>query len=160
MTMIDTITVPSQMPGIAAVIAGGCVEGGRRFRRRAHAHNHKTDKHFGTICFLGRSNIWTARGEPSRVFWHEYAHILTPNHSHDDVWRAKMRDLGQPIPIRYAKRERGVTRSGHRHNWQDHGPSQVSRGMTDHTCSECGAWKLKRAATVPSVWAEDSRQDA
>lgn len=100
---METVPVPGdwKMPEIRGIALGGCVDGGKRFRRMAHAHNRRSGEHFGWVCFLGKRRWLSAGGGPSRIMWHEYAHILTPSHGHDDKWRAKMRELGQPIPTRY-----------------------------------------------------------
>lgn len=77
---------------------------------RAHAHNMDKTKcqreHFGWICLRSPKRLRTANGNPSRTMLHELAHILTPNHWHDDVWRSKMKELRQPIPDQYRKRPR------------------------------------------------------
>ena len=109
---------PWDWPEVAGLYVGGCVAHGigSRFRRQAHSHNYRRDENFGVICVLSHRRIYAAvRDEhggwgygtrPSRLMWHEYAHMLCPNHGHDDVWRARMRELGQPIPERYRKRSR------------------------------------------------------
>ena len=105
--------------GNRPIFVGGCVERGEgsSFRAKAHAHNLKSDPHFGWVCFRSMKRV----GEvvmldhaafafevmkPSRTLLHEVAHVLTPGHWHDDTWRRKMREMGQPIPRQYAKRPR------------------------------------------------------
>jgi len=96
----------------ARVFVGGCVVrgDGSSFRAVAHSHNilgkRKTHKWFGWICVRSRKRLRNENGEPSLTMWHELAHILTPNHWHDDVWRKKLIELGQPIEKRYQKRKR------------------------------------------------------
>src|SRR2546426_890672 len=107
-------------PEVAGLFVGGCVQRGvgSSFRARAHAHNAPNAKHYRWICMRS----WRRIGDfvenaseegwdgvvikPSRLLWHEYAHILTPSHGHDDAWRSKMRELKQPLPKRYKKRSK------------------------------------------------------
>ena len=111
------MTLHSIWPEVEGIFVGGCVERGEgsRFRRRAHAHNSRKDPHFGWICVLGFSrvkNCWRPlhdderdgeQTKGNRLLFHEYAHILTPGHGHDDAWRAAMRRLHQPILSRYRR---------------------------------------------------------
>lgn len=104
---------------VKGVFVGGCVERGEgsSFRAKAHAHNNRKSKNFGWICVRSKKRIGEyvmnidngfdgVVTKPSRLLLHEVAHIHAPNHSHDDVWRRRMRDLGQPIPSRYRKQRR------------------------------------------------------
>ena len=105
---------PFDWPEVAGLHIGGCIDDNRRFRHQAHAHNYG-GKHPGWICVLSHRRIfgttrtpeggWVPTDQPSRLMWHEYAHILTPGHGHDDTWRAKMRELGQPIEAHYKRKK-------------------------------------------------------
>ena len=85
--------------GYKGTFVGGCVErgDGSSFRRRAHAHCFDSDPLKGWICVRSPKRLRMANGKPSMLMLHEMAHILTPNHWHDDVWRSKVRELGGRI---------------------------------------------------------------
>lgn len=102
-----------RMPEIKGVFVGGCVERGEGSSFRAKAHAHIKGAHNGWICVrsIKRIGEWhpsvpcAVISKPSRLLWHEYAHIVTGK-GHVDLWRAKMKELKQPIPVRYKKKVR------------------------------------------------------
>lgn len=104
-------TVPG-WPEVKGIFVGGCVDRGvgSSFRAKAHAHNVRGYKNFGWICVRSLKRVGEVKDnvitKPSQLLLHEYTHILTPNHGHDDTWRRKMKELGQPIPEQYRKKPR------------------------------------------------------
>ena len=127
----------SQVKGI---FVGGCVKRGvgSSFRAKAHAHNFKIDPYFGWICVRSIKRIGETQGhtiiKPSALLWHEYAHILTPDHYHDDAWRAKMKELGQPITEQYRKKKRARII----YTLACQGCGYVWEGFYTEKCPRCG----------------------
>lgn len=111
MVKTDVFLVPTWLE-VKGIFVGGCVArgSGSSFRAKAHAHNRRDDIYFGWICVRSVKRLGETRGQfitnPSQLLWHEYAHILTPSHYHDDTWRDKMKQLHQPIKEQYRKKER------------------------------------------------------
>ena len=123
-----------EYPEVKGVFVGGCVERGEgsSFRAKAHAHYvyHKSSDHW--ICVrsakrigqivLNSSEGWDGEiTKPSRLMYHELAHILT-DHGHDDIWRKKMQELGQPLTRQYQKKRRKpviVCRNGIQYYWSE-----------------------------------------
>jgi hypothetical protein len=112
---MPVIATPEAWAGlpVTGIFVGGCIDGRKSFRRRAHAHNEKGSQYPGWICVRSEKRLYTSSGTLSRTMWHELAHILTPGHGHDDAWRAMMRKLGQPIPKHLQKKTHGQ-RAGER----------------------------------------------
>ncbi len=118
-----------QFPQVAGVFVGGCVERGEgsSFRRRAHAHNSKTDPYFGWICVrswrrIGRGGFaeqvppgaWNGTiTKPSNLVLHEVAHILHPGQGHTDAWRNEVHRLGGKLN---AWEKKGYWKA-RRHTW-------------------------------------------
>ena len=115
-----TVVVPPDLVGVAGIFLGGCVERGvgSSFRAKGHAHNDGAGKFYRWICIRSLARLGEYQlvpqsdgktllfiTKPSRLLMHEYAHVLTPGHSHDDTWRRKMRELGQPLPRQYQKKK-------------------------------------------------------
>jgi hypothetical protein len=105
-------------PEVKGIFVHGCVERGigSSFRHQAHAHTSTRDPNYHWICVRSHrrlyamrrddlTGLWVPTDRPSRLMWHEYAHVLT-DAGHDDRWRGKMQELGQPIPKQYKKRKR------------------------------------------------------
>lgn len=88
---------------VAGLHTGGCVDGRRSFRRKAHAHIKGPWK--GWICALA---AW--RLEDQALMLHELAHILT-GHGHTNKWRSKLLSIGGTLQATdslrdYHKRDR------------------------------------------------------
>jgi hypothetical protein len=85
---------------------GGCrarAEADHRFTSgsiNAHAHNHEEDETYGWICFADDRHLFTPSGQLTRVFWHEYAHLLVPNAAHGSRWKEAVTALGWPSEAR------------------------------------------------------------
>lgn len=112
------IKPPIDWKEVKGIFVRGCVDRGEgsSFRAKAHSHNYKNRPlNCGWICvraFKRLGEVVTNNDgtqelvKPSRLLWHEYAHILTPNHHHDDTWRNKMKELHQPLIKQYDKKRR------------------------------------------------------
>ena len=84
-------------PEFKGVFVGGCVDrgDGSSFRAKAHAHTKEPNK--GWICVRSAKRLYVqGTNRPSKLMWHELAHILT-GHGHDDTWRKEVRRLGGTI---------------------------------------------------------------
>jgi len=104
---------PIEWKEVRGIFVYGCVVRGEGSSFRAQAHAHTAGDASGWICVRGHSRIKNCIDNgsvvnPNRLLFHEYAHIRS-GHGHDDAWRKTMRELKQPIPERYTKRERGKT---------------------------------------------------
>jgi hypothetical protein len=91
------------------VAVGGCVARPTADRLtsgsiNAHAHNHDGDEARGWICFLDERHLFTPGGRLTRVFWHEYAHLLVPNAEHGSRWQDAVTGLGWPSEARRYRR--------------------------------------------------------
>lgn len=84
-------------PWFKGIARGGCVDGGHRFRRRAHAH--LDGPYRGWICVLSAKRpLRTASGKPSMLMIHEFAHFYPKEvRWHNDRFRANVRALGGTI---------------------------------------------------------------
>ena len=84
-------------PELKGVFVGGCVDrgDGSSFRAKAHAHTKEPNK--GWICVRSAKRLYVqGTTRPSKLMWHELAHIMT-GHGHDDTWRKEVRWLGGTI---------------------------------------------------------------
>jgi len=97
--------VPRMVYPVTGVSLGGCVDAvgtDRRgaFRHMAHAHTEAKSEHRGWICVLSSKpeRLVTATGKPTRLFWHEWAHIAT-GQGHTEKFRETLRKVGQPSAI-------------------------------------------------------------
>jgi len=104
---MPAIDIPAEMPQLKGLFVGGCVArgDGSSFRARAHAHTLPSD-YKGWVCVRAAHRVLTPSGRPSRLMWHEYAHITT-GHGHDAVWRERITEYGFPAEAhRYIRKKR------------------------------------------------------
>lgn len=94
-----------QVHAVAGISLEGCIEavGTERqgsFRRSAHAHCAKSDPFRGWICFRAHSlnRVVTTAANPTRLFWHEWAHIATWQ-GHTERFRRLLIDCGREAAI-------------------------------------------------------------
>jgi hypothetical protein len=77
----------------------------------AHAHQSPKDSNRGWICIRSPRDVLRPGSQQlSTTVMHEFAHLVAAA-GHDDDWRRAMRELGQPIPAAYRKRQRMPGRS-------------------------------------------------
>lgn len=82
---------------VAGVFVGGCVDGRKSFRAKAHAHT--TNEHRGWLCFRSE-----ARLSDNALVIHELAHILT-GEGHTNTWRQMVLNLGGTLDETEALRD-------------------------------------------------------
>ncbi len=86
-----------QYPEFRGVFVGGCVDRGDGSSFRAKAHAHTKEPNQGWICVRSAKRLYVpGTDRPSKLMWHELAHILT-GHGHDDTWRREVKRLGGTI---------------------------------------------------------------
>ena len=94
--------IPEGMQKVKGIFTGGCVgytiPGPKNLGPLVEGHAHTDGPWAGWICTRFKGDLVT-----DTVLWHEYAHILAGPGvaSHGKVWKQKMAELGQPIPMRY-----------------------------------------------------------
>lgn len=132
------------------IFINGCIERGEgsAFRAKAHAHNFTIDPYFGWICFRSPKRIKDCfrlfdtqeygefDGEvikTNQILLHEYAHILTPNHYHDDTFRKKLKEIGGHLNKRYQKQPR-IIKGKHEHVYSI---MKVTNGIQHFYCHYC-----------------------
>jgi len=86
-----------QYPELKGVFVGGCIDRGDGSSFRAKAHAHTKEPNQGWICVRSAKRLYVqGTNRPSKLMWHELAHILI-GHGHDDTWRKEVRRLGGTI---------------------------------------------------------------
>jgi hypothetical protein len=92
-----------QYPAFKGVFVGGCIDRGDGSSFRAKGHAHTKEPNHGWICVRSAKRLYVrGTNRPSKLMWHELAHILT-GHGHDDTWRKGVRRLGGSIHHRETK---------------------------------------------------------
>lgn len=106
------VPVLPDMPGVKGIFLGGCVDtrqpGNISKRCSALAHAHISGRNKGWVCFQLPEYYHDPKHRWVRM--HELAHIMS-GQGHTDKWREAMMKLGQEIPPRYQRRQRGKNTS-------------------------------------------------